>query len=192
MKFLLQKLILIVLLLGSFLAKAGDKEKLGIRAGYHHANVYVNDAKADSLSAIPGFYLGVYKDHKLSPFLFLGTGLEYFQNGTNLKDEGLEHKFIVHTASIPLNFKAKVGPAYAVGGVAVNFRLADQQYYDGIKTEVNEAAKTNWMDTPVFVGAGFKFLMFSVEARYHWGMLDIYDDTNYRHRYLQVGATVSF
>ncbi len=183
-----------VLLCCSQVMRAGDGEKLGFRVGYQNAGIRSNGDKLAGASSLSGFYAGVFKDHKLVPLLSLGTGVEYLQNGysasVDLMGVSTDYKYIYHTIGVPIYAKAKVGPIYGLAGISPNFIIGESLVVNDEKTDSD--SEPNWFDAPVFVGAGFKFLMLSVEARYHWGLIDIYDSGSMRNQYLQIGATLSF
>lgn len=46
------------------------------------------------------------------------------------------------------------------------------------------------LKAPLFMGAGLKILFITLEARYHWGITDVYQ--GYNNQYLQLGAAISF
>ena len=60
------------------------------------------------------FYVGVFKEKRIFPFLHWGTGLEYFQNGAGLADN---NKQVIKYLGLPIDLKVKPGPVYALAGV---------------------------------------------------------------------------
>lgn len=50
--------------------------------------------------------------------------------------------------------------------------------------------KTVFYDMPLQLGVGIKILIFSVEARYNWGLIDMKNGA--KNQYLQLGFTASF
>lgn len=166
---------------------AGGDDKIGgIRAGYHSANVYIDGSKVDA-DPLNSFYVGYYKNNRIVPVLNWGFGLEYFQNGYKVNDD---NKLKLGYLSVPLNLKLKLGPVVALGGVAPSVKITDKYTFLGT-TNPDGYDKAKSFDAPLFVGGGFEFLMFTIEARYHWGTVDLYDSGE-RNRYLQIGAGVSF
>lgn len=81
----------------------------------------------------------------------------------------------LHWVSIPNYLKLKLGPIFALGGVAPSFKVAEPIYEDGEMVKPMEDDKSAWFDIPAFAGLGVKILFITVEARYHWGLLDLYD-----------------
>lgn len=165
----------------------GAQEIGGIRAGYHIASMVENGSKPDSASRKESFYFGLYREQNISKYFYYGAGLEYFQNG--LKYTG-DSKRILHTISIPINAKFKIGPAFALGGAAANFKVAERIKIGDNSHEPSEENKSNWFDVPVFLGAGVTVLFITVEARYHWGLIEVRDGLH--NRYFQLGAAISF
>ncbi len=145
-----------------------------------------NSASDATLSS---FYVGFYNESKITPMLFFGTGLEYFQNGSSLP---LDTKYKQHLMSIPLYLKFKIGPVFAIWGASANFIVAQNYTIGENKINVPEAFKSNWFDVPLHGGLGVSFLMFTVEAKYYWGLLDSFKNTPGSVQYFQVGGAISF
>ena len=187
----LQMLLLsFISMIGSSLnAQSGDDDKpakIGVRAGWHYAGMFENNEMLTGTEHSNAFYVGVFKEKKLVPLLRLGSGLEYFENGYKINDNVTRD---IHTISVPLYLKVKIGPLYATGGTGFNFRISEKLPGSLLQDPLNNK-ETDFFDMPFQLGAGLKILMFSVEARYNWGMFDVNGDAS--NQYLQVGFTVSF
>lgn len=182
-------LLIFMLFLGVSLSQAQDnKEKLfGIRGGWQSATMVEDGAKADTVNNLNSFYVGVFRDNRLSKIFYFGTGLEYFQNGTKYSNNS---KRVLHTISIPLDLKVKLGPVFVLGGIAANFKVSEKIVYNDNSTNPSDGNKSNWFDAPVFLGAGVKIFFFSIEGRYHWGLINANDGLH--NRYFQLGVAVSF
>jgi hypothetical protein len=178
LKYILVTVLLTILLTPSF--AEGDTKLFGVRAGYQVSDIF-NDGK-NTGTPINNFYVGLYKNNKIVPTLHWMFGAEYFVNGYYNTDN---NKLTMNTIGVPINLKLKLGPFFALGGVSANFVVS--QDYENSGT----AQKAPVFDLPVFLGAGFRILIVNIEARYHWGMLEIdsYGDHN---QYFQLGAGVSF
>lgn len=176
-------ILVVVLLACTCPAKAGDK--LGVRAGFHSAALYDDGNMLASTTHLQSFYFGLFKDNKIIPLLSLGTGLEYFQNGGKVDDD---NKLVLHYLSVPVNVKAKVGPVFALTGLAPSIKISEKQYIAGQKSTPDDKSKV--FDAPFFLGAGIKIAIVSIEARYHWGLIEI--DDGVKNQYLQIGAGISF
>lgn len=190
------KLLLIATLISTPMlnAFAGDDEggKKGIRAGYQMSNFYTDgNQNAENLNS---FYLGVFGEKKLIPLLRLGTGVEYSSTGMTSNAANLESKYVRHAISVPVYLKLKLGPVYALGGAAANFGVSNNFTVNDEKVDLTDDQKTNVFNLPVYLGVGVKILMFSIEARYHMGTMDLNKDDNITetNQYLQLGAAVSF
>ncbi len=162
--------------------------KIGVRAGYQMASFHVNGSMMENTSNLNSFYLGVFKEKDLIPMLDLGYGLDFMQNGTQYASA---NKYVINYLSVPVYVKAKIGPVYGLTGLAANFKLSDK-----VTNEYNTTTPSDYLaknfDMPLFIGGGFNILIFSIEARYNWGMIPINDVSHAKNHYLQVGATVHF
>ena len=165
-------------------AQDGDDDasfQNGFKAGWQSSNMYNNgSAHADNLSS---FYLGIFSEGKITPLFRVGSSLEYFQNGFQ-SDGGT---FKMHTISLPLYLKAKLGPVFGTAGIAANFKLGDNR-----ENFPNVITNTNFFDLPVSLGLGMKFLVFQIEAKYSWGLFEAatINAYPYKNQYVQDGASI--
>lgn len=164
-----------------------DRFVSGIRGGWHTATLLKDGAEPNEANNLNSFYFGFFNDNKIAPLLYFGKGLEYFQNGLTYTGNS-ERK--LHTLSVPLYLKLKLGPVYGLGGIAGNIKVAEKFTLGDNAPASGEDDKSNWFDAPVFLGAGVKILFVSVEARYHWGLVEVRNDL--KSQYFQFGAAVSF
>jgi hypothetical protein len=180
--------ILVALLATTLSAQKGSSNRVGgIRAGYNGAALVMNGDLYPLSTGYPSFYAGFFRDNKIIPLLHAGTGLEYVQNGMQFDED---NKRALHYVSIPLDLKVKLGPVFALGGIAPSFKVAEREFVNGDSMKPDSDDTSNWFDAPLFVGAGLKVAFFTVEIRYHWGLADVYQ--GYHNQYLQIGGGISF
>jgi len=194
---LLSTALLFMVSVSSF-AQSDDKDVYkGIRAGWQSSNLFL-DGSTDGSTNLSSFYVGIFGEKKLIPLLSFGASLEYSQVGSVASDVD-DTKFVMHYVGVPLYVKVKLGPVFALGGAAANFKVAESFTLLGEKLndedyEALEIEKSNVFDVPLFLGLGVKILMINIEARYYWGMLDIdkSDAFTLKSQYFQIGAGISF
>lgn len=167
--------------------EAGENRIAGLRAGWQNAAFYMDGSEYPGSEAYNTFYVGFWRDNQLAPLFFWGTGAEYHQTG--LQMAGMQER-VLHYVSLPHYLKIKLGPVFALGGVAPKFKVAERVLVGDELVAPIEANRSEWFDVPAFAGVGVKFLFITVEARYHWGLLDVYD--GYNANYFQLGAGLSF
>ena len=160
----------------------------GIRAGYHLASMVEDGSKPDDAKNLSSFYVGFFREQPIKGIFSFNTGLEYFQNGQKLK--GDDSKRVLHTLSIPVNLKVKIGPAFGVGGITANFKMAERIHLNGDKEKPSDDTKASFFDSAAFAGAGIKISVFIIEARYYWGLINV--DNGLHNRYFQLGGAVLF
>ena len=179
----------LIICIASISAYAQDDKpkKNGIRVGFHSASMVDAGSEPDTANALNSFYVGFFRSKKVASILHFDSGIEYFQNG--LKYTG-NSKRTLHTVSIPLDLRLKIGPVYALGGAAINFKVSESYDIGDNSYPPTDNDKSNWFDVAAFAGAGVKIWILSVEARYHWGLIEVRDDLY--NRYFQIGAAVSF
>ncbi|MEI6061782.1 MAG: outer membrane beta-barrel protein [Bacteroidota bacterium] len=178
-------IVLIVLL--ALLAFSVQAQKLGIRAGFQASSWHEDGSRISGSSAYNSFYVGLFKEKKIIPLLHFGAGLEYLRSGAKLPGDTKQE---ISYLSIPLYLKVKVGPVFALAGVGANIKVSEKYFAAGTSTSVPDGQKSKALDFPFIMGAGVKILMFTLEARYHWGLVNF--DNGASNQYLQLGAAVSF
>ena len=157
-------------------AQAGTKLG-GVRTGYVNSAFYNDGKQGDVLNS---FYVGVFRDKSIIPLITLRSGLEYAQLGAR---SYISEDYKIHTLSVPVSARVKLGPVSALAGVSANFNVASN----------GGAQDVNVFDSPLHLGVGFNILIVGVEARYNWGMNDVFKNVGgLKMNYLQIGATVAF
>ena len=181
--------LIICLCVASTIANAQDEKsrKNGIRLGYHAASMVKDGSKPDEAKTLSSFYAGFFRSTKMAAILHFDSGIEYFQNG--LKYTG-DAKRTLHTISIPLDLRLKLGPVFAVGGAAANFKVSESFDLGDNSFTPADNDKSEWFDIAPFVGVGVNIWILTVEARYHWGILEARNDLY--NRYFQLGGAISF
>ena len=159
----------------------------GIRAGWHYAALVESGSQLDTADNLSSFYVGFFRDTRIIPMLHFGSGLEYFQNGTSYLGNNSR---VLHTISVPLDLKVKLGPVFVLGGFAANFKVSEKIHLAGESVKPPDSDMTAWFDVPFFLGAGLKIAFVTVEARYHWGLLEARNGLH--NHYLQLGGAISF
>ena len=159
----------------------------GIRFGWHQSAYYEDGNAVSDADPMQSFYIGFFKNTKLASLFSFGSGIEYFQNGVNYSGD---NKLALHYVSVPLNLNLNIGPVFALSGFAPSLKVAERIVTDGNSVKPTDDLKSEWFDIPFYVGAGVKILFITVEARYHWGLLEVNNGLN--SRYFQLGAGLSF
>jgi len=150
--------------------------------------VFDDASKLSGTENLQAFYVGVFRDNKLIPLLSLGSGLEYVQNGYRIEDN--DYKRVLHYISVPLHVKAKIGPVFGLAGFAPSIKVSEKIFENGDKRNPASDEKSEWFDVPFQAGVGVKILFFTIEARYHWGLMEV--NRGNRNQYFQLGAAISF
>ena len=182
-----RNLMLFVVFFTFSLLSVKAQDKIGIRAGYQSSAFYKSGSQITGTDPYGSFYVGLFKDNKIIPAIHLGIGLEYMQTGMKMDDN---NKQVLNYLSIPVYAKVKIGPVFALGGLAGNFKVGEKVFVNGNSASPTDAQKSKTVDVPLFLGAGVKIMIFTLEMRYHWGLTQINNGAS--SHYLQLGAAVSF
>ncbi len=185
-KFLAIAILAIVISSSAF---AGDK--IGLRAGYQMGNLF--NGTSNFSGNMNSFYFGVFKEIKLIPLIRFGVGVDYMQTGSV---ENSDNKIALQYINVPLNLKVKLGPFFALAGVAPSFKVSEQWTVLGEKDSPTSEQKSNIFDLPIFAGVGFKIAVLTIEARYYWGSQSVNDNISlgfegYKNQYFQLGLGIS-
>jgi hypothetical protein len=186
--------VLLIFNLNTANAKDGDnKSKTGIRAGWQYSTIAFDGSIPNGYDPLSSFYAGFFRDNKIIPLLRLGTGIEYSHIGNKsiAADNDSLPSITLQYISIPIDLKVKLGPVFVLGGFSLNFKVAEKWDLNGDKYNPPTNLKAGTFDIPLFLGAGVQIFFIAIEARYYWGMINLYDG-NTKTQYLQVGGTISF
>jgi hypothetical protein len=165
-------------LLASFTLAAQDSDKdkhddrwNGLRAGYHLSNF---EGTNGSTSDRSGYYAGYYRNFIKVPLYSLSTGLEFHTAGSVSDANELRLSYL----SLPINNRFKFGPVYVDLGLDAALKVGEKALVNGTEVDLPKDAKARSFDLLVHGGAGFKILFLSVEARYRYGLTEVYDCTH--------------
>lgn len=151
-----------------------------IRGGYHYSDL-PGDADLDPLS---GFYAGYHHTLLKVPLVGISLGAEYNTAGARQDTPlgALEYK--LGYFGLPVNGRLKLGLFYLDAGLTPAFTVSERVQLGG--QDVGGAPEAENFDLVVHAGGGVKIAMLAVEARYRYGLTDVYDGV--RNSGLQLGV----
>jgi hypothetical protein len=168
--------------------KDDDRERFnGLRAGYYNSNLDGDRGDADART---GFYGGYYRNLIKVPLYRLSTGLEYHTSGATSSAFDVENEVRLSYLSLAINNRFKIGPVYGDIGLDPALLLGEKNLVNGSEVDIPSDQDAATFDMLLHVGAGFKFLFLGVEARYRYGLVDVYEGT--RNTGLEVGLSAFF
>ena len=204
----MKKTMLLLLLTGLMIsftnpvnAQGRDKKKRTnfFQVGYNYSSLissgnHFGDSKGS-------FYISLYKEMKVMPFIHLGSGLEYIKNGSYISNENKGIYFVdgeilptddyvyLNYLTIPLHLTAKLGPFAGLVGVSGSYRVDARLISDEENRKLNNKSYFNRLDAGVYLGVRVTLLFVGIEARYTWGLVNVID--NYKNQNLQIGLYVA-
>ncbi|QZE13762.1 PorT family protein [Halosquirtibacter laminarini] len=159
----MKKILFVAILSIMYVSTIVAQEKyLGARIGYN-ATYFQNDGSKIGETQ-DNYFVSIYKDTKIIPFLFFQSGLEYTKAGGSVN----QHDYAIHYLGVPLGIKAKLGPLFVTGGATFNVRISE-------KNNLFENS-SKWYDTNVFAQAGVEILFLTLDVKYIWGLTNIQND----------------
>ncbi len=177
----MKKIILIAgltfLLLNS---NAQKKKQFGVRAGYLASYMTLNGEMLGH--ANDNYFVTIYRDTNIFPFLHFQSGLEYTKMGGSFNN----HSHYINYLGVPLGLKAKVGPIYALGGASFNIKLSENTSFPNTPF----MGTSKWYDTNAFIGAGLEILIFTFDVKYIHGLTDI--NNGLKNNGYQIGLGLRF
>ncbi len=138
--------------------------KITFIAGWNNAKYVGGEDGISKTDYKSGLILGINKDVKISPMLWANGGLLYYQNGADTELGDVNFDYLMLPTGVKLNF----GPLYGMGGIYGAYRLTAD--IDGDKADKENF---NRLDFGAYAGAGFRILLFTINAKYNWGVSDV-------------------
>lgn len=152
--------IALALLIGSVNAQ---QKSFGIRSGY--SSTFMSKSGHKTGSSEDNYFIHLYKDTKIFPFIHLQSGLEYSRTGGSI--DKFSHN--INYIGVPLALKVKVGPIYAIGGGTFNVKLSETSS----PSESPFKGSSKWYDTNAFVGLGLEIFIVTFDIKYTHGLTSI-------------------
>lgn len=150
-----------------------------VRGGYHYSDLPGN-ADLDPLS---GFYLGYHHTLLKVPLVGISLGAEYNTAGARQDTPLGALEYRLGYFGLLVNGRLKLGIVYLDAGLTPAFTVGESVQLAG--QDVGGAPEAENFDLVAHGGAGVKIAFLSVEARYRYGLIDVYDGV--RNSGLQVG-----
>jgi len=161
-------LFIAVLLFTAVNAQDTKPDLLTLEAGWTSSSFTETELSVENTS---GFYVGIRKDFKIVPLVRFNTGLLFTQQGTAYDIPSTDDLKMGYL-HLPLGAKLKLGPIFLTGGVSPSFRLSANEGDENVGDDYKV------FDLPAYGGIGVKVLMVSLDFRYHYGLLNISDNSN--------------
>jgi len=176
----MKKIIWILFIVIGFLEiQAQKKARFGLKSGWNISDISnLNSEKQNN------FYVGGFVAIKLSKQFTLQPELNYSRQGAKLNDTNLDFLDEVEINYLSLSILAKV---YIAKGLHLDFG----QYLD-VDVDDNLVHSDHFLYLPHFDlgfigGIGIDFLQnFTLEARYKFGLIDVYDINSNDPYYYQI------
>jgi len=160
--------------------------EFGIRAGIQSAVTYNQEGLVED--GVNFLYGGVFLGRPVGSTFFASfvSGLEYHRNGYYTDANNLRR---LHYLGLPLAIRFHFGPWHLQPGISANFKLYEQLFIGGADA-LSQETKSSFFDLPLQFGAGVRIIDVILEARFHYGWLDV--NQGNKNAYLQLGAAYSF
>lgn len=145
------------------IVNAQAKKNYGIRSGY--SRTYMSKGGHKLGRSQSNYFLNIYKDTKIIPFLKFQSGLEYTRTGGTVDHISHYSNYL----GVPLALKVKVGPLYALAGGSFNVKLSEKKSPADSVFE----GKSKWYDSNAFVGVGIEILILTFDIKYTKGLTKV-------------------
>lgn len=140
-----------------------------IRGGYHYSDL---PGQAD-LEPLSGFYLGYHHTLLKIPLVGISLGAEYNTAGARQDTPLGALEYRLGYFGTPVNGRLKLGIVYLDTGLSPAFTVGESVQLAG--QDVGGTPEAENFDLVAHGGVGVKIAFLSVEARYRYGLIDVYD-----------------
>ena len=146
--------------------------KLGIGIGTLSGNYTTRTGASDKVRV--GLVAGVEGEYYANEWLGIAAGLNYSQQGTELKDYDVKAKFDYLTIPVVANVYLFKGFALKAG-IQPGINLSAKAEINGKESDINEDYM-NSFEFAIPVGLSYEFRNFVLDARYIFGVTKIFNE----------------
>ncbi len=169
-----------------------NKSNIGLTGGYNLSSVRTdNGSEANHKS---GFYIGLYGESFVGKLVAIQPELMYSQQGYKIKANGYNYTQKLNYINLPI--MVKVYPAsgfYLAIGPQIGYAISHKEEFDSSLVESTKELNPNSFTWGVNGGIGFVSESgFGINARYHYGLGEVVDGTDYFNNVLQLGISFQF
>ena len=172
-------------------------QHFGIRAGANLANQNWSNDFGNDLSNKTGFYAGIFGDFVMHWNLHAQLGVDYVQKGAiRIDTENIEEAIGLNYIEAPILLKYMIDVSdynqmYITAGATLGYALDGMIGDDEVDFETEGI---NQFELGASFGLGFGFKvgegLFSLEARYGFGLTDYFEDKNLDYSVKNKGISV--
>jgi len=177
----------------------------GLKGGLNLANLRGDDVK--DTSARTGIVIGGFLEYPLGQMLSLQGELLYAMKGAKWDLGDVEATLKFGYVEVPFLFKLRIPTdagvrPFVLAGPGIAFKTSAKVEFDNVDTESSierNVENTKGTDVGLILGGGVGIPMgsrlFSLEARYEMGLMDIFDvdpTVNVRHGVISILAGIAF
>jgi hypothetical protein len=179
-------LLALLMLFGQGSVATAQGREFGLRAGVMGALTYNGGEMVED--ALASLYGGFYVGRPLGSTFFPSwiSGLEYTQYGYMTDDQNFRR---LHYLGVPLAVRLHFGPWHLQTGVSANFKFYER-WVDNGDDILYLGNRSFWFDLPIQLGGGVKISDVIIEARFHFGWLDVFEGN--KNNALQLGLAYVF
>ena len=164
----------------------------GIKGGYNLSSI--RNADGDESNHKSGFHIGVYGESFINNTLSIQPEIMYSQQGYQVETESYKLTQKVNYLNVPLMFKVyPTAVFYLEFGPQIGFAIAHKEEFESFLGSSSRDFTPNSFNWGANAGLGFKTKDgITFGARYHYGLGEINDETDYFNNVLQLSVGVSF
>lgn len=191
------KVILLAILLSiSSLSLAQEKENksggIGIKGGYNLSSI--RNADGDETNHRSGFHIGFYGESFINNRIAIQPELLYSQQGYKVETDTYRLTQKVNYLNVPVMFKLyPVNGFYLEFGPQIGYAISHKEEFESFLGSSSRDFSPNSFTWGANAGLGFKTKDgFTIGARYHYGLGEINDETDYFNNVLQLSVGFEF
>lgn len=187
-KIVISTIILVVTVTYTF---AQNTSNFGVKAGYNLASV--TDDSGNETDARSGFHVGLYSENFISENFSIQPEVMYSQQGFKIENNNSTYTLERDYINIPVMFKGYLAKTFFIeAGPQVGFAVSKKETLDTVIGDFENDSEPNSFDWGLNVGTGIKVNAATIGLRYHFGMGDLYEDTDFKNRVFQISVGFDF
>lgn len=164
---------------------------IGIKGGYNLASVTDEDGnETDSRS---GFQAGFYAENFIGEHFSIQPEVLFSQQGFKVESNNSTYTLKRDYINVPIMLKGYLADSFFIeAGPQIGIAVSKEKSLETSWFNIEEDSEPEAFDWGINVGTGLKLNATTIGVRYNFGMGDVYEDTDFKNRVLQVYVGLDF
>ncbi|MFD0963313.1 porin family protein [Pseudofulvibacter geojedonensis] len=169
-----------------------DRSSVGLKAGYNSSSVRTDSGSEANHKS--GFYIGFFGESFVGKSISIQPELMYSQQGYEVETSSYTYTQKLNYINLPIMIKVyPVEGFYLELGPQIGYAISHKEEFDSSLINSSREFEPNSFTWGLNGGIGFVTKGgFGINARYHYGLGEVINDSNYFNNVLQIGVALHF